>query len=107
MASFMNQDDGSQSGTAGAFQQGFSAAQNKKKTGKAQNTLKKAQKTGSFQTSQPAATATIPLKPIQSFKKGGRVKKTGLALVHRGEFVVPASKKTSKKTSRKRTTIKP
>jgi hypothetical protein len=30
------------------------------------------------------------------FKKGGRVKKTGPALVHKGEFVLPASVKPTK-----------
>jgi hypothetical protein len=35
------------------------------------------------------------LKKIQSYKKGGIVKKTGLALVHKGERVVPAKKETA------------
>jgi hypothetical protein len=29
--------------------------------------------------------------PIPGYKKGGRVRKTGIALVHKGEFVLTAS----------------
>ena len=32
------------------------------------------------------------LMTVGSYKKGGKVKKTGLALVHKGELVVPANK---------------
>jgi hypothetical protein len=32
---------------------------------------------------------------VGSFKKGGKIKKTGLALVHKGETVVPARRTTS------------
>jgi hypothetical protein len=93
-----------------AFQQGFSAGQNKnlkRKTSKATNTLKKAQDAGGagLQTTQQAVKAVIPM-----LKKGGRITKTGLAIVHRGELVVPAKqsrKRSSGKASRKRTSIKP
>jgi hypothetical protein len=44
-------------------------------------------------------------KDTPVFKKGGRVRKTGLALVHKGEYVVPA-KAGRRKPSRKRTLIK-
>lgn len=33
-----------------------------------------------------------PVNAIPAFKKGGTVKKTGLAKVHKGEKVIPASK---------------
>lgn len=39
-----------------------------------------------------------------SYKKGGRVKRTGVAIVHKGEYVIPA--KHSRKMSRKRSVIK-
>ena len=35
------------------------------------------------------------LKKIQSYKRGGTVKKTGLALVHKGERVIHAKKETA------------
>ncbi|MCK9361883.1 hypothetical protein M0Q28_06735 [Patescibacteria group bacterium] len=35
------------------------------------------------------------LKDIPSYKKGGIVKKTGLAKVHKGERVIPAKKETA------------
>jgi hypothetical protein len=35
------------------------------------------------------------LKKIQSYKKGGTVKKTGLAMVHKGEKVMPAKKESA------------
>ena len=35
--------------------------------------------------------------PIPMYKKGGRVKKTGLAIVHKGELIIPASKAKSLK----------
>jgi hypothetical protein len=41
-----------------------------------------------------------------SFKKGGRIRKTGLALLHKGEHVIPAGKHSSKKTSHGKTVIK-
>lgn len=88
-------------GVASAFQSGWNAQGQRddaKKTAK--NTLKTAQKPTGLQTTRPALTALIP-----SMKSGGRVKKTGLVLLHRGEHVVPA--KRSKKTSSKRTIIKP
>jgi hypothetical protein len=57
------------------------------------------------QTKSPTApdlsNATIP-----SFKKGGRVKRTGLAFVHRGERVIPAKRSRTKRSS-KRTVTKP
>ena len=43
---------------------------------------------------------------IQSFKKGGRVKKTGLALVHRGELVIPAKRRHVKNASHKKSIVK-
>jgi hypothetical protein len=44
---------------------------------------------------------------IPSMKKGGKVKKTGLHLLHKGEEVIPANKvKRRKDSMRKRTTVK-
>lgn len=37
-----------------------------------------------------------PLGSSMIFKKGGRVKKTGVALVHKGEFVLPVGVKPTK-----------
>lgn len=34
--------------------------------------------------------------PLPAYKTGGKVKKTGLAKVHKGEFVLPASVKPTK-----------
>jgi hypothetical protein len=37
-----------------------------------------------------------PARPVfPSYKKGGRVRRTGLALVHRGEKIIPAKKRSS------------
>jgi len=67
------------------------------------SSLKKAQKgPGGLQTAQSPLTDMIP-----SAKRGGKVIKTGLLHVHRGETIVPAGKGRVKKTSRKRTVIKP
>ncbi len=47
-----------------------------------------------------------PAKPM-AYKKGGKVKKTGVALVHKGEVVLTkAEAKKHKKTSRKRVASK-
>jgi hypothetical protein len=35
-------------------------------------------------------------KQIFKYKKGGRVKKTGVAMVHKGEFVLPVGVKPTK-----------
>jgi hypothetical protein len=37
------------------------------------------------------------------YKRGGKVRKTGLALVHRGEVVIPAGKNMERKTLRSNT----
>jgi hypothetical protein len=42
---------------------------------------------------------------LGSRKKGGRIHKTGLYRVHKGEYVIPA-KRSTKKASRKRTATK-
>lgn len=41
---------------------------------------------------------SVPSKSLidQYFKNGGRVKKTGMALVHKGEFVLPVGVKPTK-----------
>jgi hypothetical protein len=49
--------------------------------------------------------ALIPGENIPVFKHGGRVRKTGVALVHRGELIIPA-KRRSTKAPRKRTVVK-
>jgi hypothetical protein len=85
-------DDGSQQqGASGAFQSGFAAGQNKNQNRKAKSTLKKAKgsSTSGLDTVKQAISALIP-----SYKHGGRVKKTGLAFLHRGEHVVPVGAKT-------------
>jgi hypothetical protein len=56
--------------------------------------------------SMPKETFQEASPKVASYKKGGRVKKTGLALVHRGEFVIPAKRSRHKKASGKRTIIK-
>ena len=81
-----------------AWQAGIDLAQGAMQKRQSKNTLKMAQKPTGLQTTRPALTALIP-----SMKKGGRVKKTGLVLLHRGEHVVPA--KRSKRTSLRKTTF--
>jgi hypothetical protein len=43
---------------------------------------------------------------VPSYRKGGRVRKTGLALVHKGEFVVPAKSASRKASTHKRSIVK-
>lgn len=40
-------------------------------------------------------------KPIPQFKKGGKVMKTGLAVVHSGEYVLPKGVKPTKAQKKK------
>lgn len=42
-----------------------------------------------------------PIRPLRSMKKGGKVRKTGLYLLHEGENVIPAGRKASRKGARK------
>jgi len=51
-------------------------------------------------------TATEP-KDIPEFKKGGKVKKTGLAKVHKGELVIPANRVKAVKKAVKKAGMKP
>lgn len=44
---------------------------------------------------------TMSPRHVPSYKKGGKVKKTGLAMVHKGERVIPAMMKEMKKDSGK------
>lgn len=76
--------------------------QTKQQTKRSQSTLKGAQSPSDLSPTAPdLSSATIP-----SFKKGGRVKRTGLAFVHRGERVIPAKRSRTKRSS-KRTVTKP
>jgi hypothetical protein len=43
---------------------------------------------------------------LGSYKHGGRVKKTGVYLIHKGEHVVPAKHRSAGKATRKHTVIK-
>ena len=47
-----------------------------------------------------------PKQSVPSFKHGGRVKKTGLALVHKGEYVVPVKQARGKARRHKRAIVK-
>ncbi len=44
--------------------------------------------------------AMMPRNPMK-FKKGGRVKKTGKAILHKGEFVLPVGVKPTKAQMKK------
>lgn len=55
--------------------------------------------TGPVKVSPPIKTVGGPVKPvgpIPVYHKGGKVKKTGLAMVKKGETVIPAKKKAKK-----------
>lgn len=47
-----------------------------------------------------------PAEKTQSFKKGGKVRKTGLAKVHKGEVVLTVKQAKRAKKGRKKTTAK-
>lgn len=59
---------------------------------------------GDNQKSESFAGSSGGMLPFPTYKKGGIVKRTGLALVHKGERVTPASKsrKTTRKSSRRK-----
>jgi hypothetical protein len=46
---------------------------------------------------KPALWTAKPVKSLPEFKKGGKVKKTGPIMAHKGEYVLPASVKPTKK----------
>ena len=85
---------------ADAFNSGFDAGQGKKS---------KSGKTGKNETSGSKNAMPNGAAVPGEFKHGGKVKKTGLAKVHKGEIVLTAAqakaklgKKRSKKSSRKK-----
>ena len=86
-----------------AFNEGFDAA-----TGGKSNKSKKHTKdvkkitTDDGDTLYPSASVNSAVP--KGFKKGGKVKKTGKALVHRGEYVLTA--KQAKKYGKKKSTRK-
>jgi hypothetical protein len=51
----------------------------------------------------PNSSNTMNLsEDVPSYKRGGKVKKTGLAYVHRGETVVPAKRKRGRSAGKRR-----
>lgn len=60
----------------------------------------------SFPSQEQASLGTTP-RPSMEYKKGGMVKKTGLALVHKGELVVPATRVKSVEKAVKKAGLKP
>jgi hypothetical protein len=87
------------SGTASAFQSGFNR---KPKAPKQPKGKKNAGGDATPTTTSPL----IPGMNIPVFKHGGRVKKTGLVLAHRGEVIVPAKRARRKVSGHKRTVVK-
>jgi hypothetical protein len=76
-----------------------------KSSGKARSTKGGGSAGGSSGGGNPWSILNVIKKSVGSFKNGGRVKRTGLALLHKGEHVVPAKHaKSRKRTSHKRTT---
>lgn len=97
------QGDDTDSAPSDAWSTGAAIGSNLRDRSKAKSTLKKAQQpTTGLGTTQQAISDLIP-----SYKKGGRVKKTGLAYVHRGEHVIPARKKTRIVASQAREPLSP
>lgn len=71
--------------------------------------FQKAKKPTSSKSSGQSSTDPVKLgKDIKSYKKGGKVKKTGLAVVHKGEYVLTKRKasKMGKKRSAKKQVAK-
>ena len=84
---------------ADAFNQGFDAGQGKEGKKKKSNSNPK------VFTPDDQQAAAIP----KTFKKGGKVKRTGVAKVHKGEYVLTvkqAKKYAKKKGTRKRVSSK-
>ena len=96
------QGDDTDSAPSDAWSTGAKIAQNRRDRNQAKSTLRKAQgPTTGLDTTQTPLTAMIP-----SFKHGGRVKRTGLAYLHKNEYVVPAKHRDTRKASRQRTITK-
>jgi hypothetical protein len=78
------------------------------------NNLKQKFGQGGQQKQQPQRLPPMQVTPpnpigkpkVESFKKGGRVKKTGVYLLHKNEHVVPAKHRSNKAASRKKAIIK-
>jgi hypothetical protein len=97
------------SGSSDAFQAGFKAASNKKKAGNVKSAAggggAKAGGGGKGGGGGGGLISKIGSLFGGSKKKGGPVRKTGLYLVHKNEYVVPA-KRSGRKTSHKRAITK-
>lgn len=66
--------------------------------------LRGKKKTKNLPITPPNASNTTMLTPMaqpSSFRKGGRVKKTGFAKVHAGEKVIPAKRKRARSGKRR------
>jgi hypothetical protein len=55
---------------------------------------------GQFDDGQRAVASPIPARGMQMFKRGGKVKKTGLAKVHKGERVLTKKQAARYKTAK-------
>jgi len=103
MAGFKRDKDSdtpTNTGASSGFQAGWDLAGQKAQAGRSKKAISRASKSSGLETT-PVVTALIP-----SFKHGGRVKKTGLVYVHRGERIIPA-KHGRRKAFVKHTVIKP
>lgn len=89
------------------------AAVGKRVGQQAKNTLKQRFEPGGEQQQKPQRRAPMQITPpnvvgrsgvVGSFKKGGRVRRTGVYLLHQNEHVIPATH--AKKASRRKTFIK-
>jgi hypothetical protein len=102
-------DDSKQKGggASGGFQRGWDAAGDR---AKGKNTVRKGKSRdgGSGGLGGLLGGGIIPVlqKVIGSYRHGGRVKKTGLYHLHKGENVIPAGKRRASKASHKRTVVK-
>ena len=85
-----------------AWQAGVDIATNKKDKQKQPKQKKQPKPVNKITTSDPTLGELYPSAMPSGFKKGGKVKKTGVALVHKGERVLTAKQAKKKSHGRKR-----
>ena len=85
-----------------AWQAGVDIATRHKNKLKAQKSQKEPKAVRKITTSDPSLGELTPSAVPKIYRKGGKVKKTGVALVHRGEYVLTAKQAKKKAHGRKR-----
>jgi hypothetical protein len=89
-------------GFLGGALSGFADEASKRQSSGKSGLLSKLRKKKQLPLTPSDSSNTTNLSQVPSYKRGGKVKKTGLAYVHKGEKVIPAKRKRGRSAGKRR-----